>query len=411
MRYLIVASLIMMILMLPLANNAEAQAALLGVSNTDVIAGSTFFAFYNITTTKDRPIIGFNLSLIVPSGWEITPYEASGITPSGDEIKIEWKGKNAIYEGTGASVAHVSFRVRPPLEDMDVKKTILASGYIIVKERGVARKYLVTGRKEIFVHKWEPFIYLNLSKTEVIPPAILVAYVRVLTGPPLYPIAMRNVVVKVEDTVTGTLYNEKFGYWRYGYATDVRIPIKIPLNASGGLQRVYVTVDYEVAGHKLRSYVDYPYKIMKPSEVKIDQINVPRRVEAGKYLVLNATIVNPSSFKALEAEFHAKLGEDHKVVELGDMEAGSFTHVSLKFKVPGSRKNLTLTVWTAWKQEYPEGIKIMKGGTYNVQVIGPSSGITASWWLILALVVIAGAAVEYLVKRRRARKAEEHSEI
>ncbi len=411
MRYLIVASLIMMILMLPIVNNAKAQAALLGVSNTDVIAGSTFFAFYNITTTKDRPIVGFNLSLMVPNGWEISPYGASGITPNGDEIKVEWKEKNAIYKGTGASVAHISFKVRVPLEDMNVKRTIFASGYIAVKEGGATKKYFVTGKKEIFIHKWEPFIFLNLSKIEVIPPAILVAYVRVLTGPPLYSVAMRNVLVKVGDTATGTLYNEKFGYWRYGYATDVRIPIKIPLNASGGIQKVYVTVDYEVAGHKLRSYVEYPYKIMKPSEVKIDQMNVPKKVKAGKYLVLNATIVNPSSFKALEAEFHAKLGEDHKVVKLGDMRAGSFAHVSLKFKIPRSGRNLTLTVWTAWKQEYPEEIKMMKEGTYNIQVISSSSGISTSWWLILALVVIAGAAVEYLVKRRRNRKAENYSEI
>ncbi len=411
MRYLILASLIMMILMLPLVNNAEAQAALLGVSNTDVIAGSTFFAFYNITATKERPIVGFNLSLIVPKGWEITPYGASGITPSGDEIRIDWKGNNAIYEGTGASVAHVSFRVRVPLEDMDTKKTIFASGYILIKEGSTIRKYFVTGKKEITVHKWEPFIYLNLSKTEVIPPAILIAYVRVLTGPPLYPVAMRNVAVKVEDTVTGTLYNEKFGYWRFGYATDVRIPIKIPINASGGVQKVSVTVNYEVAGHKLRSYVEYPYKIIKPSEVKIDQISVPKKVEAGKYLILNATIVNPSSFKALGAEFHAKLGEDHRVVKLGDMKAGSFAHVSLKFKVPESERNLTLTVWTAWEQEYPKGVRILKGGTYNIQIIKPSSGISISWWIILALVVVAGATIEYLVKRRGARKAEKHSEL
>ncbi len=410
MRYFIAASLIMMILLLPVANHAKAQAALLGVSSTDVIAGSSFFAFYNITATKERPIIGFNLSLVVPSNWKVTPYGASGITPNGDEIKIKWEGNNAIYEGTGATVAHVSFRVTVPLEDMNLKRMIFASGYIIVKEGGVAKKYFVTGKKEISVHKWEPFVFLNLSKTQVIPPAIIIAYVRVLTGPPLYPVAMRNVVVRVEDTVTGTLYNEKFGYWKYGYATDVRLPIRIPLNASGGEQKVYVTVDYEVAGHKLRSYVEYPYKIMKPSEVKIDRIDVPKKVEAGKYLILNATVINPSSFEALGAEFHAKLDGDHKVAKLGDMKAGSFAHVSLKFKVPKSDRNLTLTVWTAWEQEYPKGVKVLKGGEYHIQVISSSPNISFPWWSVLMLVVI-GAAAEYVVKRRRDRKAKENSEV
>ncbi len=406
MRYLAIASLIIVVILaLPPINHVEGQIALLGVSDNEVVAGGSFFAFYNMTTQKDKPIVGFRLSLIVPKNWKITPYNASGITPEGKKIEIMWENGTAVYEGTGASVAHVAFRVQVPLEDMDVQRTIFAKGYLLVKEGNTIRKYIVTGKKEILVHRWEPLIFINLSKTEVVPPAILIAYVRVLTGPPLHPTAMRDVVVRVEDTATGPVYNETVKYWYYGRALDLRIPIKIPMSASGGEQKIYVTVDYEVAGRRLRSYVEYPYKILKPAEIRIDRINVPKEVNLGERIAVNATLLNPSSFKALDVEFHAKLGNDHRVVKVGSMEPGAFTYVNLTF-TPKSMGNLTLTIWAVWEQEYPKEIKSLNETTYTIQVVRPS----IPWWPFILLVVVIGiAAAEYMAKRRGGPKTEEAS--
>lgn len=403
MKYLIVSSLIIMLLLLTLPPLviARAQIALLGVSNTEVVAGGSFFAFINVTSLGTKPIVEFRLSISAPSTWSVEPYGAKGITAEGKDIDVRWQGNVAVYKGEGATTAHVAFIVRVPLQDMDVTRTISARGYLVVREGNDLRKYMVSGSKEIHVHRWEPLVFLNLSKSEVIPPSIIRANVTVLTGPPLHPTAMRNVVVRVEDTVRGLLYNETVEYWGFGRALSLRIPIRIPIDAPAGEQKVSVTVEYEVAGRRLRTYVDYPYKVMKPSSVKLDRIEVPRSVKMGQRFKVNATIVNPSSFRALDVEFHAKFMGRHEVIRLGGLDPGNFSVVSTSFiaEHPG---NKSLTIWVTWEQEYPKKLRSFNK-TYIIEVVEEERPY---WILGLLALVIVIAAVKYLVKRKGTGKSQ-----
>ncbi len=404
MRYTAATSLIIMVLLLavPSPRPTQAQIALLGVSDTEVVAGGFFYAFINVTSPGTRPIVEFKLSISTPSNWKVKPYGASGINAEGKKIKVRWEGDTAVYQGDGATTAHVAFIVQVPLQDMEVSRTISARGYLLVKEGGKLVKYAVTGSKQIYVHKWEPMVFLNLSKTEVVPPSIIIANVTVLTGPPLYPTAMRNVVVRVEDSVAGLLYNETVEYWDYHRALFARIPIKIPMDAPGGQQKVSVTVEYEVAGRRLRTYVDYPYKVIKPSSIKIEKIEVPREIKLGQKFKLNATVVNPSSFKALDVEFHVKFLGRHEVAKLGDLGPGNFSFVSIPLRAE-EEGNHTVVVWVAWVQEYP---KELKKSNETSRVVHIEAG--EQWYWIVApvlLLVIAIAAVKYLVKRRRAEES------
>ncbi len=404
MRYTAATSLIIMVLLLavPSPRPTQAQIALLGVSDTEVVAGGFFYAFINVTSPGTRPIVEFKLSISTPSNWKVKPYGASGINAEGKKIKVRWEGDTAVYQGDGATTAHVAFIVQVPLQDMEVSRTISARGYLLVKEGGKLVKYAVTGSKQIYVHKWEPMVFLNLSKTEVVPPSIIIANVTVLTGPPLYPTAMRNVVVRVEDSVAGLLYNETVEYWDYHRALFARIPIKIPMDAPGGQQKVSVTVEYEVAGRRLRTYVDYPYKVIKPSSVKIEKIEVPRKIKLGHKFKLNATVVNPSSFKALDVEFHVKFLGRHEVAKLGDLGPGNFSFVSIPLRAE-EEGNHTVVAWVAWVQEYPKELKKSNETSRVVHIEAEEQ-----WYWIVApvlLLVIAIAAVKYLVKRRRAEES------
>ncbi len=404
MKYTAATSLIIMVLLLavPSPRSTQAQIALLGVSDTEVVAGGFFFAFINVTSPGTRPIVEFRLSISTPSNWKIEPYGASGINAEGKKIEVKWDGNTAVYQGDGATTAHVAFIIRVPLQDMEVSRTISARGYLLVKEGDKLVKYAVTGSKKIYVHKWEPMVFLNLSKTKVVPPSIIVANVTVLTGPPLYPTAMRNVVVKVEDSVTGLLYNETVEYWNYHRALFARIPIKIPMDAPGGQQKVSVTVEYEVAGRRLRTYVDYPYEVIKPSSVKIEKIEVPGEVRLGRRFRLNATIVNPSSFKALDVEFHVKFLGRHEVAKLGDLGPGNFSFVSIPLKAEEGG-NHTIVAWVAWVQEYPKELKRSNETSNVVHIVEGEQ-----WYWITApilLLVITIAAVKYLVKGRRAEES------
>ncbi len=404
MRYTAATSLIIMVLLLavPSPRPTQAQIALLGVSDTEVVAGGFFYAFINVTSPGTRPIVEFKLSISTPSNWKVKPYGASGINAEGKKIKVRWEGDTAVYQGDGATTAHVAFIVQVPLQDMEVSRTISARGYLLVKEGGKLVKYAVTGSKQIYVHKWEPMVFLNLSKTEVVPPSIIIANVTVLTGPPLYPTAMRNVVVRVEDSVAGLLYNETVEYWDYHRALFARIPIKIPMDAPGGQQKVSVTVEYEVAGRRLRTYVDYPYKVIKPSSVKIEKIEVPREIKLGQKFKLNATVVNPSSFKALDVEFHVKFLGRHEVAKLGDLGPGNFSFVSIPLRAE-EEGNHTVVAWVAWVQEYPKELKKSNETSRVVHIEAEEQ-----WYWIVApvlLLVIAIAAVKYLVKRRRAEES------
>ncbi len=404
MRYTAATSLIIMVLLLavPSPRPTQAQIALLGVSDTEVVAGGFFYAFINVTSPGTRPIVEFKLSISTPSNWKVKPYGASGINAEGKKIKVRWEGDTAVYQGDGATTAHVAFIVQVPLQDMEVSRTISARGYLLVKEGGKLVKYAVTGSKQIYVHKWEPMVFLNLSKTEVVPPSIIIANVTVLTGPPLYPTAMRNVVVRVEDSVAGLLYNETVEYWDYHRALFARIPIKIPMDAPGGQQKVSVTVEYEVAGRRLRTYVDYPYKVIKPSSVEIEKIEVPREIKLGQKFKLNATVVNPSSFKALDVEFHVKFLGRHEVAKLGDLGPGNFSFVSIPLRAE-EEGNHTVVAWVAWVQEYPKELKKSNETSRVVHIEAEEQ-----WYWIVApvlLLVIAIAAVKYLVKRRRAEES------
>ncbi len=404
MRYTAATSLIIMVLLLavPSPRPTQAQIALLGVSDTEVVAGGFFYAFINVTSPGTRPIVEFRLSISTPSNWKVRPYGAGGINAEGKEIEVRWEGNTAVYRGDGATAAHVAFMIQVPLQDMEVSRTISARGYLIVKEGDRLVRYEVTGSKQIYVHKWEPMVFLNLSKTVVVPPSIIIANVTVLTGPPLYPTAMRNVVVRVEDSVTGLLYNETVEYWSYSRALFARIPIKIPIDAPGGRQKVSVTVEYEVAGRRLRTYVDYPYKVIKPSSVKIEKIEAPREIKLGRKFELNATVVNPSSFEALDVEFHVKFLGNHKVTKLGDLGPGNFSFVSVPLRAE-EEGNHTIVAWVAWVQEYPKELKKSNETSWIVHIEGEES-----WYWIVApilLLVIAIAAVKYLVKRRRAKES------
>ncbi len=404
MRYTAATSLIIMVLLLavPSPRPTQAQIALLGVSDTEVVAGGFFYAFINVTSPGTRPIVEFKLSISTPSNWKVKPYGASGINAEGKKIKVRWEGDTAVYQGDGATTAHVAFIVQVPLQDMEVSRTISARGYLLVKEGGKLVKYAVTGSKQIYVHKWEPMVFLNLSKTEVVPPSIIIANVTVLTGPPLYPTAMRNVVVRVEDSVAGLLYNETVEYWDYHRALFAKIPIKIPMDAPGGQQKVSVTVEYEVAGRRLRTYVDYPYKVIKPSSVEIEKIEVPREIKLGQKFKLNATVVNPSSFKALDVEFHVKFLGRHEVAKLGDLGPGNFSFVSIPLRAE-EEGNHTVVAWVAWVQEYPKELKKSNETSRVVHIEAEEQ-----WYWIVApvlLLVIAIAAVKYLVKRRRAEES------
>ncbi len=400
MKYIAAASLIIMVLLLttPIPRPTEAQIALLGVSDTEVVAGGFFYAFINVTSPGSRPIVEFKLSISTPSSWKVEPYGASGINARGEKIDIEWDGNTAFYRGDGATAVHVAFLVRVPLQDMEVSRTISARGYLMVKEGGELRRYAVTGSKQIYVHKWEPFVFLNLSKTEVVPPSIIIANVTVFTGPPLYPTAMRDVVVKVEDSISGLLYNETVEYWSYHRGLSVRIPLKIPMNAPGGEQKVSVTVEYEVAGRRLRTYLEYPYRVIKPSSVRIERIDVPRRVELGRAFKLNATVVNPSSFKALDVELHVKFEGRHEVREIGDLGPGNFSFISLPLKATKGG-NETLVAWVAWTQEYPRELRRSNETEYLIQVTreGPPYWIAVPAVFLLVMLV---AAAKYLSKRR-----------
>ncbi len=404
MKYTAAASLIIMVLLLtvPPPRPTQAQIALLGVSDTEVVAGGFFYAFINVTSPGTKPIVEFKLSISTPSSWKVEPYGASGINAEGSKIDIQWDGNTAVYQGDGATTAHVAFIVHVPLQDMEVTRTISARGYLLVKEGGRLVKYAVTGSKQIRVHKWEPMVFLNLSKTEIVPPSIIIANVTVLTGPPLYPTAMRDVVIKVEDSVSGLLYNETVEYWNYRRALSARIPIKIPLDAPGGQQKVSVTVEYEVAGRRLRTYVDYPYKVIKPSSVKIEKIEVPKEVKLGQQFKLNATVINPSSFKALDVEIHVKFLGKHEVTKLGDLGPGNFSFISIPLKAE-EEGNHSVVAWAAWVQEYP---KELKRSNETIRVIYITAE-EAPYWIIapILLLVIVIAAVKYLTKRRGAGKS------
>jgi len=383
---------------------SSGQYVLLGISDNDVVAGGYFYAFYNMTAIPGKPIVGFKLSLLVPKGWTFRPYNASGITPKGEKIKIEWlENGTAVYSGSRASVAHVAFRINVPLNETDVRRSIFAKGYLLVKEGNSIRRYIVTGKKEIFVHKWEPLVYVNLSREEVVPPAIITAYVRILTAPPLYPTAMRDVNLRVETTTSGLLYNESVEYWPYGHAIDLKIPIKISSNVNGGEHKLTVTLSYEVGGNILKSTVEYPFKVMKPSKIDANA-NISKIVKAGHPVWVNASIINPSSFTAHNVELHAKVGDIHEVKKIGDMEPGSLKGVSIKINLK-DEGNYTLSVWAIWEQEYPREFRVLNVGNYTVEVV--SEGLGISWYVLpLVVVILVAAAVKYKLGRSRNKQTE-----
>ncbi len=401
MKYTAAASLIIMVMLLaiPSPRPTQAQIALLGVSDTEVVAGGFFYAFINVTSPGTKPIVEFKLSISAPSSWKVEPYGASGINAEGNKIDVRWDGNTAVYQGDGATTAHVAFIVQVPLQDMEVSRTISARGYLLVKEGKHLVKYAVTGSKQIYVHKWEPMVFLNLSRTEVVPPSIIIANVTVLTGPPLYPTAMRNVVVKVEDSISGLLYNETVEYWSYHRALFARIPIKIPMDAPGGQQKISVTVDYEVAGRRLRTYVDYPYKVIKPSSVKIERIEVPEEVKLGQPFKLNATVVNPSSFKALDVELHVKFLGKHEVAKIGDLGPGNFSFISIPLRAD-REGNHSAMVWVAWVQEYPKELRRSNETSQVIYIVREEP----PYWIAvpILLLVIMIAAVKYIARRRGA---------
>lgn len=383
---------------------AEGQIALLGVSETDVIAGSMFYAFYNITTTKDKPIVEFELTVIAPKGWRVEPHRASGITMEGKDIEVKWNGSKAFYKGEGASLAQVSFIVWVPPHERG-SKSLEARGYIIVREGGEDKKQFVVGSKQVNVHQWEPMIFLNLSKTSVIPPAILKASLRILTAPPLYPADMRNVVVRVEDSIKGVIYQESREYWPYGTVMDANFPLEVPQNAPGGKQKVSVSVEYEVFGEKLSTTVDYPYEVVKPSKVEIERVEVPREVKVGEPLRVRVVLVNPSSFEAHDVEVHAQMGEDRQSKKMGDLDPGAYYVMNLTFK-PEEPGDLNISIWAVWIQEYPRTLNVTERKVYEVKVEGGSLLNSEAVVLVAGAVVLVGAAVKYYLKRRRTGEAK-----
>ncbi|MCC6028718.1 MAG: hypothetical protein LM591_00995 [Candidatus Korarchaeum sp.] len=396
-------SIVSLTIVLLLINTASGQTALLGVSRTEVIAGDIFYAFYNITTTKDKPIIGFELTVIAPKGWKVERYKASGITIDGKDIKIEWNGSKAFYRGEDASLAQVSFLVWvPPYESGP--RTLEASGYILVREGGNVRRYDVFGSKRVNVHPWEPMVFLNLSKTNITPPGILKASVRILTAPPLYPADMRNVFVKVEDSIKGIVYQETREYWPFGTVMEAQFPIEIPQDAPGGKQIVRVTVEYEVFGSKLSTRVDYPYEVIKPSKVIIERVDVPKEIYLDEPLSLRVVVVNPSSFDALDVEVHAKLGEDHQSIKVGKLAPGDYAIENLTLK-PTNVGEANLSVWVVWTQEYPRSTLMSEKKSLNVTVKERGSYLTIFAGLIVLVILV--AAVKYVLKKRGTREPKE----
>lgn len=380
----------------------EGQVALLGVSRTDVLAGDIFYAFYNITTVKDKPIVEFMLTVIAPQGWKVSPYKASGITMEGKDIEVVWNGSTAFYRGVGASVAHIAFQVWVPPQESGLR-SLGASGYIIVREGGELRRYEVVGSKQVNVHYWEPMVFLNLSKTEIIPPAILKASLRVLTAPPLYPADMRNVVVKVEDSVRGILYHETREYWPYGTVMDAQFPIEVPQSAPGGEQRVSVTVEYDAFGRRYSTRVDYSYKVIKPSRVEVERVEVPKEAYKGKPVEVRVVLINPSSFDAMDVEIHAQLGEDHQSKRLGNLAPGAYAISNLTFTPENSGK-WNLTVWAVWTQEYPRTVNSTEKSVYELNVI-EEGGANVMILVAISLVIIIATA-KYVLKRGRVKEAE-----
>ena len=396
-------SVVSLVIVLLLINTANSQTALLGVSRTDVIAGDIFYAFYNITTTKDKPIIGFELTVIAPKGWRVERYRASGITMDGKDIKIEWNGSKAFYRGDGASLAQVSFLVWvPPYESGP--RSLEASGYILVREGGDVRRYDVMGSKQVNVHPWEPMVFLNISKTNITPPGILKASIRILTAPPLYPADMRDVFIKVEDSIKGTVYQESREYWPFGTVMEAQFPIEIPQDAPGGKQLVSVTVEYEVFGSKLSTRVDYPYEVIKPSKVIIEKLDAPKEIYFDEPLSLRVVVVNPSSFDALDVEIHAKLGEDHQSIKVGKLAPGDYAIKNLTFR-PNKVGETNLSVWVVWTQEYPRNTLMSEEKSLNVMVKERGSYLPLLAGFII--LVISVAAVKCVLKKRGVREPEE----
>lgn len=380
----------------------KGQAALLGVSSTEILAGDTFYAFYNITTVKGKPIVEFKLTVVTPKGWKLNPHRASGITMEGKDIEVVWNGSTAFYKGDGASLAHVSFLIWVPPHEKGIRG-IEASGYIVVKEGDELKKYNVMGSKQVKVHQWEPMVFLNLSKTELIPPTILKASLRVLTAPPLYPTDMRNVLIKVEDSIRGVIYQEVREYWPYGTVMSAQFPIEISQNAPGGEQRVSVIVEYDVFGERYSTKVDYSYRVVKPSRVTVESVEVTKEARMGEPIEVKAVLVNPSSFDAMNVELHAQLGEDHQSRRLGDLAPGAYLIGNLTFK-PRFAGRWNLTVWAVWTQEYPKITNLTERKSYEV-VIREETQINVTI-LVVSLVVICIATVKYVLKRRGAKKPE-----
>jgi hypothetical protein len=389
-------SMVSLAIVLLLINAASGQTALLGVSRAEVIAGDTFYAFYNITTTKDKPIIGFELTVIAPKGWKVERYKASGITMDGKDIKIEWNGSKAFYRGDGASLAQVSFLVWvPPYESGP--RSLEASGYILVREGGDVKRYDVFGSKQVNVHPWEPMVFLNLSKTNITPPGILKASLRILTAPPLYPADMRNVVIKVEDSIKGIVYQESREYWPFGTVMEAQFPIEIPQDAPGGKQIVSVTVEYEVFGSKLSTHVDYPYEVIKPSKVIIERVDAPKEIYLDEPLSLSVVVVNPSSFDALDVEIHAKLGEDYQSIKVGKLAPGDYAIKNLTLK-PNKVGEANLSVWAVWTQEYPRNTLMSEKKSLNLTVKERGNYLTIFAGFIVLVILV--AAVKYALKKR-----------
>ncbi|MEM0017848.1 MAG: hypothetical protein QW280_05215 [Candidatus Korarchaeum sp.] len=381
---------------------AEAQVALLGVSETEVLAGGTFFAFYNITAVKDKPIIEFKLTVIVPKGWRLSPYKASGITMEGKDIEVLWNGSTAFYRGDGASLAQVSFLVWVPPYESGVRN-LEASGYVVVREGGELRKYNVVGSKRVNVHQWEPMVFLNLSKVEIVPPAILKASLRILTAPPLYPADMRNVLIKVEDSVKGVVYQEMREYWPYGTVMDAQFPIEVPQNAPGGEQKISVTVEYEVFSERYSTRVDYAYKVVKPSKIIVERVNVTEEARVGEPIEVRVILINPSSFEAKDVELHAQLGEYHQSRRLGNLAPGAYLISNLTFKV-NSPGRWNITIWAIWTQEYPKVTNSTERKSYSV-IVREETQINAII-VAISLVVISVAAVKYALKGRGVKETE-----
>lgn len=385
------------------STTAEAQVALLGVSETEILAGGTFYAFYNVTTVKDKPIVEFKLTVIVPSGWRLTPYKASGITMEGKDIEIVWDGSIAFYRGDGASLAQVSFLVWVPPYESGIR-SLGASGYVVVREGGELRKYNVVGSKQVKVHQWEPMVFLNLSKVELIPPAILKASLRILTAPPLYPADMRNVLIKVEDSIKGVVYQEMREYWPYGTVMDAQFPIELSQNAPGGEHKISVTVEYDVFGERYSTRVDYAYKVIKPSKVAIEGVEVTKEARVGEPIEVKVVLVNPSSFKATDVELHAQLGEQHQSKRLGDLAPGAYLIGSLTFKTNSPGK-WNITVWAVWAQEYPKVTNSTEMKSYDVTVREETQ--ISAIIVVLIILVILIAAAKYVLKGRGVKKPEE----